>query len=193
MISPLLLATRGEGALVAGARLPPSVHPAVEANMTAHIRQLPAALLARAMVLSASCAPQLPATQPPTATSKPVPTVVPPTPTFVAGLANSPEQILGTWECPGWGFMRFAAEGTFTQADKRQKLDTQPFAVHKFWFTRTQLLIAQVSVHGVPSCGPAPATYQVQLLTPDSLLMIVVKDACDPRAKETEGEYTRVK
>ncbi|MCX6026131.1 MAG: hypothetical protein NTY23_07740 [Chloroflexi bacterium] len=160
--------------------------------MPAHIRRILITILASAMVLLASCATEPPATPPPTATSKPAPTVVPPAPTFVAGLANSPEQILGTWGYPGWAFMRLARDGMLSQAATREELDATPFAVCKFWFSGSQLLIKEVKVRDVPSCGARTGRYQVELLAPDRIRMVVVEDRCEARANDLAGEYTRV-
>jgi hypothetical protein len=191
MISPLLLATQGEGAQVAGARLAPSVRPAVEVNMPAQTRRTLILILASAMSLLVSCATP-PALPPPSPTPLPTVTQAPPTPTFSVGVADAVEEILGVWGYPGWAFMRFAGDGMLSQAATREELDTTPFAVCKFWFSGSQLLIKEVKVRGVPSCGATTGKYQVELLAPDRIRVIVVEDRCEARANELAGEYTRL-
>jgi len=55
------------------------------------------------------------------------------------------------------------------------------------------MVTVEVSVFGVPSCQGRAGTYELRLLEGGTLYIVTIKDGCEPRAKETEGQYEPVK
>ena len=120
-------------------------------------------------------------------TDTPVPPTVKPTETFT--LAESAEEIVGTWRSRGSYFLRFYENGTFHQAHALDRLDGAPYAVSKFWFEGTQMRTVEISVSGVPSCGSRVGTYEIHLLEDGTMRIAPMEDACSGRAGDTSGTY----
>jgi hypothetical protein len=122
---------------------------------------------------------------PPTATSTEPPTV-PPTQAFK--LATTAEEVIGTWFAGNY-YIRFNKDGTFRQAHALDKLESQPYAISSYQFEGTKMVITEVSVSGVPTCGKKIGSYEVQLLESGNIRIVAIKDQCAPRAGELAGEY----
>jgi len=140
-----------------------------------------------------------PTPKPPTATPIPVPPTATPTqkpptatPTQAFPLATSAEEIVGTW-LVGRYYIRFDKDGTFRQADALDKLDSQSYAISSYQFEGTKMVITEVSVSGVPTCGKKIGIYEIQLLESGNIRVVAIKDQCAPRAGDIAGEYKPVR
>lgn len=136
-----------------------------------------------------------PTPKPPTATLPPVlptstPTEKPPTstPTQAFTLATSAEEIVGTWFAGSY-HIRFDKDGTFRQALALDKLDSEPYAISSYKFEGTKMVITEVSVSGVPTCGKKIGSYEIRLLESGNIQIVAIKDQCPPRAGDVAGEY----
>ena len=163
-----------------------------------------ALLLMTACSSSESAPTQIPPTltytaAPPTATFTPVPptatiTPIPPTatytltPTQAIPLVKSADEVIGTWYVGNF-FIRFDSDGTFRQANSQEALDSQPYAISSYEFDGTQMVITEISVSGVPSCGKKVGNYEIKLLENGSIRIVAIKDQCPPRAGDIGGEY----
>ena len=110
-------------------------------------------------------------------------------------MVSSAEEILGTWEA-GFGRyrIRFDADGTFRQARELDELDTKPYAIGEYWFEGTNMLTKEVSVKGVPPCGKKKiGTYEIRALENGNIWIVVIDDACEPRAHDITREYGPVR
>ena len=114
------------------------------------------------------------------------------TSTQVFTLATSPEEIIGTWFM-GRYYIRFDGDGTYRQAHSLDALDSQPYAICSYQFVGTKMGTVEISVLGVPSCGKKTGSYEVQLLKSGNIRIVTVKDQCEPRGKDTAGEYEPVR
>jgi len=139
-----------------------------------------------------------PTPEPPTATPTPVPPTATPTPkpatatpTQAFTLATSAEEIVGTWVAGNY-YIRFDRDGTFRQAHALDKLDSQPYAISSYQFEGTKMVITEVSVSGVPTCGKKIGSYEIQLLESGNIRIVAIKDQCAPRAGDIAGEYEPV-
>jgi len=140
-----------------------------------------------------------PTEMPPTATPTPIPptstpTEMPPTATSTQAfmLATSAEEIVGTWFAGSY-HIRFDKDGTFRQAYALDKLDSQPYAISSYQFEGTKMVITEISVSGVPSCGKKIGSYEIRLLESDNIQIVAIKDQCPPRAGDVAGEYEPVR
>ncbi|MGD0661210.1 MAG: hypothetical protein ABSD38_24360 [Syntrophorhabdales bacterium] len=120
------------------------------------------------------------------------PKAVPAEPT----VAKSAEEIVGTWFTNDSFFhgtyVRFDKDGTSRWATATHKLDSQPYAINSYEFKGTEMLITEVSVSGVPSCGKVVGHYQVQLLEHGNIRLVAIDDP-SPRAGNLPGEYKPVR
>lgn len=107
-------------------------------------------------------------------------------------LATSVDEVIGTWQAGGGRFILFDDGGLFSQARYLSQLDDQPYAVSSYRFDGSELLIVEVSVSGVPSCGNAAAQYEVELLEYGNIQLTAIQDDCVKRAEETAGVYEPV-
>ncbi len=121
------------------------------------------------------------------------PTLPPPTatPTPAIKLATSADEIIGTWHA-GDNYIRFDTDGTVRQAKGADKLDSDPYSINSFNFEGTQLTITQIKASGVPDCGTAAGSYQIQLLENGSIRIVLTKDLCSARATDIRGDYKPV-
>jgi hypothetical protein len=130
----------------------------------------------------------------------PAPTAAPPTrtpgPTATApepyALATEIQHIAGTWTISDALFVRFDEDGTFRSAYSADDLQARPYQVSTYTLEDGRLLIRELSVSGVPSCGTGMGKYEVRLLESGGLQLILIKDGCGPRAGDTAGIYRRV-
>ncbi len=142
-----------------------------------------------------------PTAEPPRPVSTPEPTLTPapsltpkpptatPTPAFT--LATSAEEIFGTWHAGSY-YIRFDKDGTFRQADALEKLENSPYAINSYHFEGTKMVMTEVAVSGVPTCGKGTGSYEIRLLKSDKIRIVAIKDECAPRAGDIAGEYESV-
>ncbi len=144
-----------------------------------------------AALLLAACSPA--AT--PTPTPEPVPTARP-TATLPAGarLATSLQDIAGTWYGLGADrlYQRFNLDGTCYSSVSLEKLNTDPSIVSTCVFEGDVLVMTDVKVAGLPSCGGKPGRYQVHLLANGNILFTRVFETCAPRGRSTAMEHEPV-
>jgi hypothetical protein len=170
------------------------------------------ALAAWAAVLAlASCgspaatsppAPDSPSVAPPSTSTNPppTPTTMPPT-RMPAATATAPGayalltdlgQITGTYQFSGLQFVRFDQDGTFRSAHALDDLEADPYQVSSCRLEEGRLVIQEISVSGVPTCGSRVGSYEVRLLDNGDLQVVLIKDGCTPRAADTAGVYSRL-
>lgn len=141
---------------------------------------------------------------PPTDTPTPVPPTVisspnVPTPTpatyRTAGpyeeaftLITSAEEIVGMWHIESY-FIRFDADGTFRQAYTQELLDSQPYAISSYQFENGTMVIVEIAVTDVPSCGMKSGSYEVRLLESGKLKIVTISEPCVPRARDVAQVY----
>jgi len=156
------------------------------------------------LTIVTACQPQpptemsVPPTKPPEPTSTEVaPTLTPTpkpqtaTPTQAFTQATSAEEIVGTWFAGNY-FIRFDNDGTFRQAHALDNLESQPYAISSYQFEGTKMVITEISVSGVPSCGKKIGSYEIRLLESGNIRIVAIKDQCPPRAGDVAGEYEPV-
>jgi hypothetical protein len=127
---------------------------------------------------------------PPTATLTSKPPTATPTQAFT--LATSAEKIVGTW-VRGTYYIRFEKDGTFRQAHELDKLDSQPYAITSYLFEGTEMVITEVSVSGVPTCGKKIGNYEIRFFESGNIQIVAIKDQCAPRTGDISGEYEPVR
>jgi hypothetical protein len=132
--------------------------------------------------------PSTPTAPPPSATPRP-PTPTAPEPYAVVKEA---QEIIGTWKFSESDFTRFYEDGTMHDAYSLAQLDDDPFAVNTYEFEEAKLILRELSVSGIPSCGGKVGTYEIRLLQSGNLQIVVIKDSCGPRAGDTHGIYKHV-
>lgn len=138
--------------------------------------------------LTATSVPPTPV--PPTATPTPKPQTATPTEAFT--LATSAENIVGTWVVGNY-YIRFDKDGAFRQARALDELASHPYAITSYQFEDTKMVIKEVSVSGVPTCGKKIGNYEIQLLKSGNIRIVPIKDECNPRARDIAGEYEPVR
>lgn len=125
-------------------------------------------------------------------TSTPVPSVPLSTPTPSYVVVTSPDQVLGTWHLHAEG-LRFYSDGTFRMARSVGGLESNPFAIGSYAFDGDRVLLTDIQVFGVPSCGSTIGKYELRLLEDGRLAVVVMGDDCHPRADDIRGIYEPVK
>jgi len=106
-------------------------------------------------------------------------------------VVTSAEQVVGTWHV-GTNFLRFDKDGTVREAVGRDARDARPYAIHTFHFKAGVMLLAEVAVSGVPSCGDAVGRYEVRLLADGRLEIVLFEDPCSDRARNVTRVYEQV-
>ena len=159
-------------------------------------------VLAVAINLASCSPPQAPTEvlpEPPPSHPPPTSTTLPPTPTAPPPTAPEPysvvtdaEQIIGTWKFSDTDFTRFYEDGTIHDANSLGQLDADPFAVNSYEFEDGRLIARELSVSGVPPGGGKVGSYEIRLLHLGQIQIVVIKDACVPRAGDTQGIYEHV-
>lgn len=115
-------------------------------------------------------------------------------PTQAFTLATSAEQIVGTWTWRlGTGYARFDEDGTLREAHALDELDSQPFGISSYQFEGTRIVMKEVSVSGVPSCGESTGSYEIRLLESGNLRVEVLEDECSHRVGSVAREYEPVR
>ncbi|HSL95673.1 MAG TPA: hypothetical protein VLA35_07145 [Thermoleophilia bacterium] len=105
-------------------------------------------------------------------------------------VATSAEEILGTWVSQiGAVAIRFDEDGTLRSARSTRTLESAPYTVRSYRFEDAVMLVTEVAVSGVPSCGDAVGRYKVWLLENGHLQIVAIGDMCDGRASEMTREY----
>lgn len=102
-------------------------------------------------------------------------------------VVTSAEQVLGTWQYLA-ARTRFDDDGTFRSASSADTLDSAPYAINSFRFEGGEMLVTELAVSGVPTCGDAVGRYRVWLLESGELQIVAIGDPCPGRA----GDMTRV-
>lgn len=141
-----------------------------------------------------------PTPKPPTATPTPIPPTAAPTQPPTAALtptqaftpATSADKITGTWVMGNY-YIRFDRDGTFRQAHALDKLDSQPYAVNSYQFEGTKMIMTEIKVSGVPTCGKKVGSYEIRLLENGRIRIVAIKDECAPRTGDIAGEYEPVR
>jgi hypothetical protein len=126
----------------------------------------------------------------PATTPTPVSPTATPTQTFT--LITSTEDIVGTWHAGNY-YIRFDKDGTFRQAHALDKLDSQPYTIISYQFEGTKMVITEVSVSGVPTCGIKTGSYEIRLLESGSIRIEAIKDECTQRRNDISKEYEPVR
>jgi len=113
-------------------------------------------------------------------------------------LATSAEKIFGTWvtsSCwAGTCYMRFDKDGTMREAMAPDELDSQPYVINSYQFKGKKMIITEVSVSGVPSCGEnKTGTYEIHLLESGNIRIVAIDDQCGGRADDMQNEYKPVR
>lgn len=101
-------------------------------------------------------------------------------------------QIAGTYQFSGLQFVRFDEDGTFRSAHSLEDLESDPCQISRAQLEDGRLKIEEISVSGVPTCGSKLGSYEVRLLDSGGLQLVLIKDACTPRAADTAGVYVRL-
>jgi hypothetical protein len=131
----------------------------------------------------------------PTPTPPPEPTKRP-TATLPAGarLATSLEDIAGTWvgTTTDRMYQRFKLDGTCYASVSLEKLNTEPAVESTCAFEGDVLVMTDVKVTGLPSCGGKPGRYQVHLLANGNIIFTRVFEHCAPRGRTTAQEHEPV-
>jgi hypothetical protein len=116
------------------------------------------------------------------------------TPTQAFTLATSAEEIVGTWmRRSGPLYLRFDEDGTLREARALDELDSQPFSINSYQFEGTRMILKEVSVSGVPSCGETIDSFEIRLLESGDIRIVVLEDECGHRAGSVAGEYEPVR
>ena len=129
---------------------------------------------------------------PPTTTPTARPLTATPTTTQVFTLVTSAEEIIGTWYS-GMYYIRFDRDETFRQARALDKLDNQPYSISSYQFEETRMVIAEVSVSGVPPCGKEIGSYEIRLVDSGNIQIVSIKDRCTHRAGDIARVYEPVR
>jgi hypothetical protein len=129
------------------------------------IRQITGVTLAILLLLGCGAPPATPVSEAPAAT------------TTLVTRRTSVEEIVGTWQKTiGPGYIRFYEDCTFHEADAQESVDSQPLATNSYQFEGTEVVMKEVSVSGVPSCGESIGTYEIRLLESGSIRLVVLED-----------------
>ncbi len=107
-------------------------------------------------------------------------------------LATSAENIIGAWVVGNY-YIRFDKDGAFRQAHTPDELKRNPYSISSYKFEGTKMIIAEMSVSGVPTCGKKIGSYEIQLLESGNIRIMPIKDECEPRARDIAGEYELVR
>lgn len=149
------------------------------------------ALLAGCGTPTAAPTTPIPAADTPT----PIPPTVTPAIYRTAGpyeegytVITSAEEMIGTWHIESY-YVRFDADGTFRQAYAFESLDSQPYAVGTYAFEDGAMVITEISVTDVPSCGSKSGSYEARLLDSGKLKIATISEPCVPRARDLAQEY----
>jgi hypothetical protein len=102
-------------------------------------------------------------------------------------IVTSAEQVLGTWQYLA-ARTRFDDDGTFRSAWSANTLESAPYATSSYRFEGGEMLVAELEVDGVPTCGDAVGRYRVWLLESGEIQIVAIDDPCSARS----GDMTRV-
>jgi hypothetical protein len=134
------------------------------------------------------CSGPQPATTVPTSTS-PLPTATAPEPYTVV---VDPAPVIGSWKYSSSNFTRFDPDGTYREARSLEALDDKPFAINQYDFEGGFLVVREISVSDVPPCGSKVGIYEVRILDSGQMQMVLIKDGCGHRERDTVGIYERI-
>jgi hypothetical protein len=100
--------------------------------------------------------------------------------------------IIGRWKLTDSLFVRFDDDGIFRGAEHLDELDSNPYQTSTCVFEDGTLVIKDLIVSGVPSCGSEAGRYELRLLGSGDLEIVLIRDKCAGRAGDTAGLYVRV-
>lgn len=103
-------------------------------------------------------------------------------------VVTSAEQILGTWRSSG-ARIRFDEDGTFRSAWSADTLESAPYAISSYRFEDAVMLVTELAVSGVPTCGDAVGRYAVWLLDSGGLQVVPIDDPCPGRSDNMTRVY----
>jgi hypothetical protein len=109
---------------------------------------------------------------------------------LVERVATSAEQVVGTWHV-GTTFLRFDDDGTFRSASSANTLESAPYVINSYRFEDGGMLVGELAVSGVPSCGDAVGRYRVWLLERGQLQIVAIDDPCPGRSDDMTRVYGR--
>ena len=105
-----------------------------------------------------------------------------------AFVVTSSDEILGTRNVSE-SYLRFDADGSLRQAGSEAELDSAPYAVSASSVEDAVMVLTELEVSGVPSCGDAVGRYEVQLFKDGTLEIAPIDDACVARAQDITLRY----
>lgn len=105
-------------------------------------------------------------------------------------VVTSAEQVLGTWRYLA-ARMRFDDDGTVRQSWSAGTLDSAPYAISSFRFEGGEMLVTELAVSGVPTCGDAVGRYRVWLLESGELQIVAIDDPCPARSSDMTRVFRR--
>ena len=108
-------------------------------------------------------------------------------------VATTAEQVLGTWVSQiGAVAIRFDEDGTLRSARSTNTLESAPYATNSYRFEGGEMLVTELAVSDVPSCGDAVGRYRVWLLESGALQIVAIDDPCSARSGDMTKAYERV-
>jgi hypothetical protein len=116
------------------------------------------------------------------------------TSTSTTKLATGAKDIDGIWVGLGADrlYQRFNLDGTNQTARTLENLTAKPDAESTFKFEGNRFIVTEVAATGLPSAGPDPGVYEVQLLQNGDIKFTKIQDASSGRARSTAQEYKPV-
>ncbi|MFU8889353.1 MAG: hypothetical protein ACNA8N_12210 [Trueperaceae bacterium] len=106
-------------------------------------------------------------------------------------VVTSAEQVLGTWQHLA-AATRFDDDGTFRSAWSADTLESAPYATSSYRFEGGEMIVTELAVSGVPTCGDAVGRYRVWLLESGELQIVAIDDPCPVRSGDMTRVYERV-
>jgi hypothetical protein len=89
-------------------------------------------------------------------------------------------------------YQRFKNDGTHYLSVSLENLNTKPAVEGTCRFEGNVLVLTDVKVTGLPSCGGRPGRYQVHLLPSGNITFVRVFETCQPRGHSTAMEHRPV-
>jgi hypothetical protein len=107
-----------------------------------------------------------------------------------AFVVTAAEEVLGTWVSQmGAVAVRFDEDATLRSARSVGTLGSAPYAINSYRFEDGVMLVTELEVSGVPSCGEAVGRYKVWRLDGGNLHIVAIDDLCEGRSSDMTREY----
>lgn len=107
-------------------------------------------------------------------------------------MATSAAEIVGTWEQPGFDYVRFYEDGKLHHAISVDSLDSDPYAINEFWFENNQMFLKELLLTtGEAPCAEVGA-YEISLLDDGKIHLQSIDDKCKYRSVFMTGDYNPV-